>query len=157
MKPTVPDPLPLDLDNYVPALLSWLNNKLSAGGSSLYRERFGIGIADWRVLAYLGVKTSGTGAEISEFLGMDKAAVSRSIASLKQKGLATAKKPGRRSIELLLTAKGALLYNEILDVALVRERALLDGFSDEERLQSITLLQRMLANLPKVHQAGDGI
>lgn len=157
MKPTVPDPLPLDLDNYVPALLSWLNNKLSAGGSSLYRDRFGIGIADWRVLAYLGVKTSGTGAEISEFLGMDKAAVSRSIASLKQKGLATAKKPGRRSIELYLTAKGALLYNEILDVALMREKALLDGFTDAERLQAIGLLQRMLANLPKVQQSSDQI
>lgn len=156
MKPTIPDPVPLDLDNYVPALLSWLNNKLSAGGSSLYRERFGIGIADWRVLAYLGVKTSGTGAEISEFLGMDKAAVSRSIASLKAKGLATAKQPGRRSVDLLLTAKGTLLYNEILEVALVREKALLDGFTQADKAQAIALLQRMLANLPKVHAAGQG-
>ena len=42
----------LDLDRYVPGLLLWLSNKMSSSASSLYRARFDLGVADWRVLSY---------------------------------------------------------------------------------------------------------
>jgi hypothetical protein len=74
---------PLDLDNHVPGLLVWVNNKFSADASRAYRKMFGVGLADWRIVAYLGVKEHGTAAQIGEFLGMDKAAVSRSVKFLK--------------------------------------------------------------------------
>ena len=42
----------LDLDRYVPGLLLWLSNKMSSSASSLYRARFDLDVADWRVLSY---------------------------------------------------------------------------------------------------------
>lgn len=147
-----PKPMPLDLDNYVTGLLSWLNNKLSADASNLYRKHSGIGISDWRVLAYLGVKQTGVGAEMSDFLGMDKAAVSRSITSLKEKKFVLADAPDGRKIELRLSKQGVILYNEILAIALKREEILLDGFNKHERTQLIRLMHKMLENLPKVNQ-----
>ena len=50
----------LDLDNYAPALLTFLANKLTVGGNALYRERFGVGITDWRGM--VRVKLDGSDA-----------------------------------------------------------------------------------------------
>ena len=147
-----PKPKPLDLDNYVTGLISWLNNRLSADASNLYRKYSGIGISDWRVLAYLGVKGTGIGAEISDFLGMDKAAVSRSITTLRKKKLVIADATDGRKIELRLSGKGIIQYNENIAMAQKREEILLDGFDKEERALVIRLLHKMLANLPKVAQ-----
>ena len=48
------EPIPtLDLDRYVPGLLVWVSNKLSASASQLYRRLFDLGVTDWRVLAYI--------------------------------------------------------------------------------------------------------
>ncbi len=140
----------LNLDTYVPALLTWVNNKFWADASRVYRDRFGIGIADWRVLAYLSVKGKGTGAQMSAFLGMDKAAISRSVRTLTQSGhAAVANQSGRKS-ELELTAKGTELYNEILGVALQREATLLTDFTPSERETLLRLLHKMHGNIPDV-------
>jgi DNA-binding MarR family transcriptional regulator len=87
-----------------------------------------------------------------EFMGMDKAAVSRSADLLKKRGLVFGSAPMGRRIELHISTGGVELYNEILAVALQREEALLEGFTDDERLQLTRFLHRMLANLPVVVQ-----
>lgn len=38
----------LDLSTYVPGLLLWLSNRVSSSASSLYNEKFGIGVTEWR-------------------------------------------------------------------------------------------------------------
>ena len=145
--PTEPE---LVLDRYVPGLLLWLSNKLSSGASQLYRERFGLGVTDWRVLAYLGVHASGTAAQICHLIGLDKAAVSRSLALLEQRGLIRARPAGGRNTDLTLTAAGRRQYQAILPLALQREAALLDGIDDAERDTLIRLCHRMLGNLDAV-------
>ncbi|MGZ8371920.1 MAG: MarR family transcriptional regulator, partial [Rhodoplanes sp.] len=44
-------PHALDLDNYIPAYLTYLAGKISASASAIYRPRFGVGITDWRIMA----------------------------------------------------------------------------------------------------------
>lgn len=75
-----PEAVPsLDLDRYVPGLVVWVSNKLAASASQLYRRLFDLGVTDWRVLAYIELYPWSTGAQVCELIGLDKAAVSRSL------------------------------------------------------------------------------
>jgi DNA-binding MarR family transcriptional regulator len=158
--------LHLDLNHFVPAVLTWLYNKLTNESSKLYRKWYGLGVTDWRVLAYLGVqgeraRAGGHGvpgaiqedssaADISRFIGLDKAAISRSILMLKNSGLVNSRQfPGRR-VGLQLTVAGTSLYQQMLAFVLEQEKALLSGFTDGEREFLINMLHRMLKNLDKV-------
>jgi DNA-binding MarR family transcriptional regulator len=140
----------LDLHHFVPGLLTWLYNRLSNESSKLYRKWYGIGVTDWRVLAFLGVHGESTAANISRFIALDKAAISRSILLLKESALVESKQfPGRR-VGLKLTPAGKIRYQEILAFVLEQEKALLTGFTTGERDFLINMLHRMLENLDHV-------
>ena len=72
----------LELERYVPGLLLWLSNKVSSSASLLYNEKFGVGVTEWRVLAYFNIYPWSTASKASELMGLDKGAVSRAIATL---------------------------------------------------------------------------
>lgn len=140
----------LDLDRYVPGLMVWVSNKLSAGASQLYRSLHGLGVTDWRVLAYIELYPWSTGAQVCGLIGLDKAAVSRSFGFLEKLSLIQARPSGLRKIEYAVTPEGSRVYTEVLKMALAREEALLTGFSAEERASLVSFMHRMLANLPNV-------
>src|ERR1700753_220947 len=77
----------LDLNNYVPAFLTHLANKMSSSASTVYRHRFGIGITDWRIMALLAVAPGIPAGRIGEVIGLDKAAISRSVRDMAVLGL----------------------------------------------------------------------
>tara|TARA_R110002072_G_scaffold62214_7_gene155941 strand:- start:32840 stop:33328 length:489 start_codon:yes stop_codon:yes gene_type:complete len=147
----------LVLDEYVPGLISWLHNKYASDGSEVYRRHFGIGIAEWNVLAYLGVFGSGSGAEMSRFLGMDKAAVSRAANKLKTKKFLTSRSLDKRTTEFALTPEGQESYECVTHAALARESVLLEGLTATERRTVIKLIHKMLDNLPKVYEFGGAL
>jgi len=147
-------PLPLDLENYVTAILTWITHKLSKDASSIYEQLYGISISEWRVISYLAVKQRGTGSEISEFQGLDKGAISRSIATLRKRKIVLADRPNGRKIALRLSVKGIGIYNKVVLTALAREEVLLEGFAPDERKLIIDLLQRLHGNIPRVIQFG---
>ena len=136
----------LELDRYVPGLLLWLSNKVSASASTLYRERFDLGVTDWRVLSYIEIYPWSTASQACELMGLDKAAVSRSLATLKDGGWLKSRPRGLRKIEFATTASGKKLHDRIIDLAIAREEALLSGFTREERDVLIAGLHRMLGN-----------
>ena len=141
------------MDRYVPAFLTFLANKLSSGASSLYRERFGIGVVDWRIMALLAIEPWITAARICSVIGLDKASASRSVQLLEAKGLVQVR-PGMgrgKPQELALTEAGDALHDRILAVALERERRLLACLSQEEVETLIDLLARLHQNLPAVN------
>ena len=43
----------LDLDRYVPALLTFVANKLSRSANTTYQRRFGVNVTEWRILSLL--------------------------------------------------------------------------------------------------------
>lgn len=143
-------PVLLELRSYIPALLTWVYNGLSSDASKAFRKWHGLGVTDWRVLAFLGVNNEGTAATISRIISLDKAATSRSIRFLKDADLvATEQLPGR-NIRLMLTPLGRKKFEEVAVLALDREEALLTGFSQGERALLRELLHRMHTNLTKV-------
>jgi DNA-binding MarR family transcriptional regulator len=140
----------LHLERYVPGLVSWLSNKLAGNASQVYRSRFGLGIVEWRILSYLAVYEQGTGAQMSQLMGADKAAISRGASFLEGKKLVRSKQGFGRNLEFTLTVKGRELHDRIIRLALAREDALLDGLSKKEIGALIGYLHVLLNNLAKV-------
>ena len=138
----------LDMTRYVPALINHLSNKLSRGASAIYRERYGIGIIEWRVLAQLGSSPGSTARAICDRTALDKAAVSRSFGVLSELGyIAFPKNVGRRDQIARLTGSGRRLHDRIMTVALEREERFLAPLSSSERRTLVALLNRLYENV----------
>ncbi|MFL5371839.1 MAG: MarR family winged helix-turn-helix transcriptional regulator [Myxococcales bacterium] len=146
----------LDLDNYVPALLLRLSNNISNSASSVYRERFGISITDWRLLSFFKLQPWSTGAQACELMGLDKAAVSRAAAFLAEQGWLEARPQGLRKIEYRLTPEGKKLHDDVYKVAMARQEALLAGFSAKEKQALVAMMRRMFDNVDGVRSVGRG-
>lgn len=139
----------LDLDRYVPFFLSSIGNKLSRGASQLYLRKFGVGVNEWRLLANLKVRGTSSAGAICEASGIDKAAASRAVGRLQDLNLVRAigDPNDGRSRRLSMTEAGVALHDQIITVALERERALLSGLTASERDRLIELLRRLYANV----------
>src|SRR5262245_12190948 len=76
----------LDTERYVPYFLTFISNKLSTSASALYRRRFKIGVAEWRVMSILASKPNIKANQVAMHLGTDKGAISRSVQRLEALG-----------------------------------------------------------------------
>jgi DNA-binding MarR family transcriptional regulator len=140
----------MDLDRFMPALLTFVANRLGSTGSATFRRRFNIGMMDFRILAMLSVESNISGARIADVIDLDKAAVSRTLQSLKRRRLVSITPgPGRIRIATL-TPAGRALYDRAYKVSQERERLLLTGFSRAEHEVLIDFVRRMLANTPRL-------
>jgi DNA-binding MarR family transcriptional regulator len=145
----------VDLERYVPAFLTWIANKLSRGASQHYLDVLGVGIETWRCLVQLAIEDSISAQRVSKVVGMDKASVSRCFKGMQARGLielALDPADGRLRIATL-TKKGRALHDQILGIALERERVLLSVLKPAERTTLIALLARLHENLPAVETA----
>jgi len=134
-----------------PYYLVTIGNAISWGSAREYLSRFGIGVNEWRLMAHVANEPGCTSSEVSQFLRVDKAIVSRSLKSLIEKGLmAAVDDDGRR--RLFLTEEGVARHDVILPVALRREQILLDGLDEHEREVLIDLMRRMHANLAAMNE-----
>ncbi len=145
----------VDLERYVPAYFTWIANKLSGGASSAYLRAFDVGIETWRLLVLLAIEPELTAQSISRTIGMDKASVSRAFKSMQTRGLITIgldDNDGRLRVARI-TPKGRALHDQVLQLALERERAFLSVLNARERELLIDLLHRLHDNLPEVELA----
>jgi DNA-binding MarR family transcriptional regulator len=145
----------VDLERYVPAFLTWIANKLSRGASQHYLNAFDVGIETWRCLVLLAIEGSISAQNVSRIIGMDKGSVSRCFKGMQAKGLITMRLDagdGRLRIATL-TKKGRALHDQIMGIALERERAFLAVLSSAEQETLIGLLKRLHENLPAVEVA----
>lgn len=137
----------LSLDAFLPYRLSVASNAVSARISASYGKRFGLKIAEWRMIAILAEGKEMTSQALGSAGRIDKISVSRAVAVLVERGLIAARdNPGDgRSHLLALTPEGRALYAEIAPAALAMEAQLLVGFSPEERALLDVLLRRIEA------------
>jgi DNA-binding MarR family transcriptional regulator len=145
----------VDLQRYVPAYLSWIASKLSNGASQAYLSAFSVGIETWRLLVLLAIEDSLSAQRVSRLIGMDKASVSRAFKSMQARGLITIGLDARdgRLRMASMTSKGRQLHDQILAIALERERAFLSVLDQDETETLILLLRRLHENLPAVEEA----
>jgi DNA-binding MarR family transcriptional regulator len=135
----------LRLERFLPYRLSVLSNRISHAISSIYGERFGLGVTEWRVMAVLGREPGLSANQVAERTAMDKVAVSRAVARLTEAGRLTRDTHGgdRRRSVLALSEEGQRIYETVAPMALAFEARLLEGFSEED----LALLYRLLDRL----------
>lgn len=149
---TSPPRVTLDLDRYVPALITFIANKLSRGATALYQARFGVNVTEWRILSLLAIEPGIPAARICHVIGFDKGPVSRTLTLMRERGLVSIKKDPRdgRSHSITMTAKGRATHDHVIAVALARETALLSCLEEAERDVLIALLLRIHGQLGAV-------
>lgn len=135
----------LELDQFVPFRLSVLSNRVSGAIARQYTERFGLTMAEWRVMAVLGGSPGISARDLAERTGMDKVQVSRAVANLvKKKRIARrADAADGRMMRLALTPKGEAIYGEIVPMAKKMEAEFLAALDPSER----ATLNRLLKTL----------
>lgn len=142
----------LDLDRYVPALITFIANKLSRSATALYQQRCGVNVTEWRILALLAIEPAISAARICHVIGFDKGPVSRTLAVMQQNGLVSirADEHDGRTHAISLTPKGQATHDRVIALALERERRLLSCLGKDEREVLINLLGRIHGNLDAV-------
>lgn len=121
-----------------------LATRLSATASATF-ARMGLGSIEARVLTALADDAQ-TSAQISKVIGVDRAAVCRSVQALIDRDLVT-KLDGRARL-ISLTGHGRALIADIERVSCEREQRLFAGFGDMERVAVLAFLGRLMLNVP---------
>jgi len=122
-----------------------LSNTLALAASRYYPKRFGVRLAEWRVIDALHAGRAISANQISQWLLTDKAWVSRSVDRLIEAGYVRRSPDpdhGRRML-LSLTAKGERAYASIAVAARQRHRNLLNALPVTQR----ELLDEVLGRL----------
>lgn len=142
----------LDLERYVPALITFIANKLSRTATQTYQSRFGVNVTEWRIIALLAIEPAISASRICSVIGYDRGPVSRTLASMEKRGLVsiTSDPKDARSHRISLTVRGQDIHERIIVVALQREARLLGCLSASERQTLIGLLARVHGNLEAV-------
>ena len=143
----------LDLDRHIPYFFTYISNRLSRGASDTYRNHFGLGITEWRVMGVLAGMPDISANQIINAIGLDKGAVSRSLHVLEDARLVTSEPDpnDNRSRIMRLSRSGNALHDRIIAAALAREERLLSTLSPEEIETLIVCLRKMRANVPYVN------
>jgi len=140
----------LDLFKFVPFRLNRLGAEVSAALSSEYRERYGLDIPEWRVIATLGFRSEACSAQyIAQCTRTHKSTISRAVTSLMERQLIerVENADDRREFRLAMTRKGTALYEELIPRLLRREQEILSCLSAQERKEFARLLGKIEDNL----------
>jgi DNA-binding MarR family transcriptional regulator len=134
------------LADFLPYRISITSNAVSDLIAREYRSRFGLKIAEWRVMAVLGDVGEATQRELVAATRMDKVAVNRATKALGERALIQRAPNMRdgRSHHLALTVTGQALYTEIMPLALQMEAQVLDVLDKDETAQLARLLGKLL-------------
>jgi DNA-binding MarR family transcriptional regulator len=126
----------LDLFKFVPFRLNRLAAEVSAALSGEYRERYGLDIPEWRVLATLGFRNEACSAQyIAHCTRTHKSTISRAVTALMERGLIerVENADDRREFALRMTRKGQTLYEELIPRLRRKEQEILSCLSAQER------------------------
>src|SRR5262245_35651999 len=139
----------LDLDSFLPYRLDILAEAVSRALSRLYKDRYGLAVPEWRVLAHLGQYAAITAKAIAAPSALHQNKVRRAVAELERLGFVRRadSDEDRREEPLSLTAKGKAAYDDLAPKAADFARHLLDDLAAAERKALESAIDRLLAKL----------
>lgn len=145
------------LESFFPYKVRVFGTAVSAAVSSVYRERYGLSVSEWRTMAILGHTHALSASEIVERSSMDKVNVSRAVQSLRKKELLRRDIDGedRRKSVLRLTEEGLRIFNDVIPRVQAVEDALTENLSAEEKQALLHLMQKVQSNA-EAFVAGSG-
>jgi len=135
----------MELARFLPYRLAVLTHAVSQSIAMIYSRRFDISIQEWRIIANLGERQPLSAKEIGEHVDLDKVQMSRALGRLTDKRLVLRSIDSRdkRRASLRLSARGRALYEQIVPIALQREKQLLSVLNEEERRQLQQILDKL--------------
>lgn len=137
----------LPFEQFVTFQINQLSTAFERQWTRFMREKAGVSLSEWRLLATLDGHGPLPFARIVDALGIDKALCSRSAQSLLSQGLLNSEPtPGdARSLTLSLTRKGIRLVSQVRPHALRRQRLLLSALAPQERQALYSAIHKLKA------------
>lgn len=150
--------LSVDLNSHIPTKVAIFANRLSRSASRFYRECYGIGVVEWRLMMYIGRASKTRANRICGSTDLDKGAVSRSLRVLQRMGIVSVREDGAdsRRNNVALTAKGRALHDRIVPVALERQRDLVADLTPHEVETFNRLIDRLQAKVANGEPVANG-
>jgi len=148
------NPDPLNLKEFLPYRFSIVTNKISRNLSNMYADKFGLSIAEWRVMAVLGQHQDLSADQVCVETEMDKVSVSRVVTKLLKKKHICRKfsDQDRRRSMLQLSSSGYAVYTQIVPIALRFEAELTDVLSKQEQKQLNSFLDKLNERAKKLSE-----
>jgi len=142
----------LRLQDFLPYRCTSLAQRISLSLSRIYTERFGISVADWRILVTLAEHGELTARDLTERTSMDKVRVSRALASMEERSLVL-RRPcpqDSRASQVRLTAAGKSLYRRVVPEALAWEQGLVSALTPREQSSLYALIDKLESRLEQM-------
>jgi DNA-binding MarR family transcriptional regulator len=145
--------LAIDFERYIPTVLSSLVAKLRANANVFFSQKYGVSLAEWRVLSFLAEHGPASAYDICTRSNLDKAVVSRETNALAGKGLIRiepVKGSARNRSEIRLSKSGTELLDRSFNEVLRRHDNLtagLDAKSIETFLRVTAHLETRIAHM----------
>lgn len=149
---TTPLPTTLNPESFTPRLLALLSNALVWRESHELRRRFRLGTNDWRVISALAMRPGMSATEVSEFIGMNKAVVSKSVNTLLDRRMLLLVDGPRGSRPMYLTPAGAEMHDAMLPISLRGQEIILADLEPADVKLLNALLQRLLEKKSELQQ-----
>lgn len=145
----------LELESFLPYRFHVLAELLSRSLASIYQDRFGISVAEWRILATLGRESPLSAGEVGRRTHMEKPRVSRALGRMQEAGLLVRRVDhhDHRVAVLRLSRRGEDLYRRIAPLALEWEQQLLTELDGHDRARLDHLLDHLLNRLETMNRA----
>lgn len=137
----------IDPDTFTPRLLALVSNALVWRESHELHRQFGLGTNDWRVLSALGVRPGSSATEMSEFIGVNKAVVSKAVTRLQAQDLITLSDGPRGSRPMYLTRAGAEMHAQMLPISMAGQEIIQNTMTREEIAAFDAVLRTMLERI----------
>jgi DNA-binding MarR family transcriptional regulator len=146
----------LDLNSHIVTKIAIFANRLSRSASRFYRERYGIGVVEWRLMMFIGHDETRAN-RICGATDLDKGAVSRSLRALQGMGIVNVREDGadNRRNNVALTAKGRALHDRIVPIALQRQRDLVSDLTPDEVETFTRVIDRLQAKVANGQPVAD--
>lgn len=136
---------PFDLEKFFPYKVRIFYRAVSERVADIYKERYGLSVQEWRIMAVLGPTKGLSASEMVQRSSMDKVTISRAISKLTDRGYINQEanpRDGRR-VTLQLSEEGRTLFDELVPQVLDVEQLLLADLSPDERTQLSELMRKV--------------
>lgn len=149
------DGIPLLFDHGVTFRITGVANRLNRSAAVFYREMFGIGLPEWRMLLALGKRSELKVGDTARSADLDAAQASRALKQLKERGLVTMELTASRGRATIVrfTEEGRAFHDRMLAAGEKRAAWIRAGFTEAELALLFDLLGRVGANAEALIEA----
>lgn len=143
-----------ELDTHALAIISFVYNRIIAGAAPALRKHTGLSVTEARIVFHIGATGATSANRLARTLGLDKAAISRSVSRLVDLELIASERDPHHAARniLTLTATGETNHRAIAHFTYGREKHLLSVLEDDEHQRFLESLKKVLANVDSTNR-----